>query len=173
MKIRAAFCALSFAVGLAFTASAAPTDDIADVIVQAVNKPTITAESLPEDFARLTKFVRHDANGMILFSDGGPTDGYVHHAQARFDNRTPHQPGAGTSPFTVAFELANEGAFTFEGFSAALAARMGTPTSSSNQTGATFRTWQLKQPAGRSLTVATAQASDGPDQITIVQLSQK
>jgi len=74
---------------------------------------------------------------------------------------------------SVAFELANQSDFTFEGLAAALEQRLGTPTTSSNQIGATFRTWLLKQPDGRSFTIAQAQGSDNGDAVTIVHLIQK
>jgi hypothetical protein len=165
------FAIVTVALALAGTAQAAPADDIADALVTAATKPGITAESLPNDFARLSRFVRHDAGGMAIFSDGGPTDGYVRHAQARFDlSAMPHgQPLL----FTVAFELTSQPDFTFEGLSSALEGRLGTPTSSSDQIGNTFRSWQLKQVAGRNLTIAKAQASDNGDPVTIVSLTQK
>lgn len=172
MKFLAAIFSFSFVIGVANLASATPTEDIADTLVQSGTK-TITADSLPADFARLTKFVRHEGNGMVLFSDGGSTDGYVRHAQARFDTTSGPLAGPKMPLFSVAFELVNQENFTFEGLAAAMALRLGTPSASSNQTGATFRTWLLKQPEGRSITVATAQASDNGDQITIVQLIQK
>jgi hypothetical protein len=75
--------------------------------------------------------------------------------------------------FSVAFELASQPDFTFEGLSSALEQRLGTPTTSSNQAGATFRTWLLKQPDGRSFTIARAQGSDNGDPVTIVHLIQK
>jgi hypothetical protein len=172
MKFLAATCALSLALGFASLGFAAPADDLADALVQGGTK-AITADSLPQDFARLTKFVRHDGNGMILFSDGGMTDGYVRHAQARFDTKTGPQTGAKMPLFSVAFELVNQDDLSFEGLAAALAQRLGTPSATSNQAGAVFRTWLLKQPEGRSLTIATSQASDNGDPITIVQLIQK
>jgi hypothetical protein len=172
MKFLAAIFSITCIIGTAGLASAAPTDDIADALVQGGTK-TITADSLPSDFARLTKFVRHDGNGMVLFSDGGMTDGYVRHAQARFDISSGPRAGAKMPLFSVAFELVNQENFTFEGLAAALAQRLGTPSASSNQTGAVFRTWLLKEPEGRSFTVATSQASDNGDPITIVQLIQK
>ncbi|MDB5394699.1 MAG: hypothetical protein JWM91_2205 [Rhodospirillales bacterium] len=172
MKFLTVLCSLAFVVSAAAVASAAPTDDIADALVQGGTK-AITADSLPADFDRLTKFVRHDGNGMVLFSDGGMTDGYIRHAQARFDTRTGPRAGAKMPLFSVAFELVNQDNFTFEGLAAALAQRLGTPSASSNQTGAVFRTWLLKHPEGRSFTIATSQASDNGDPITIVQLIQK
>jgi hypothetical protein len=75
--------------------------------------------------------------------------------------------------FSVALELASQPDFTFEGLSSALEQRLGTPTTSSNQPGATFRTWLLKQPDGRSFTIARAQGSDNGDPVTIVHLIQK
>ena len=176
MKFSAAlalFGLLAFsAVGIPL-AQAAPTDDVADALVLAGKKADITPDSLPNDFARLTRFVRHEGNGMVLFSDGGSTDGYVRHAQAHFD--TSHAPRAGGDKiplFSVAFELVDQADFSFEGLSSALEQRLGTPTLSSNQTGATFRTWLLKNPDGRNFTVARAQASDNGDPITIVQVMQ-
>ena len=74
---------LAGALSLAGSAKAAPVDGIADALVTAANKAEITANSLPDDFARLSRFVRRDTGGMAIFSDGGPTDGYVRHAQAR------------------------------------------------------------------------------------------
>jgi hypothetical protein len=165
---------LAFALSLAGAAHAsAPVDDIADVLVAAGSKANITAESLPTDFARLTKFTRHEANGMLIFSDGGPTDGYVRHAQAAYDTSAMPRGGANMPLFSVAFELASQPDFTFEGLSAALSQRLGTPTTSSNQSGATFRTWLLKQPDGRSFTVAQAQGSDNGDPVIVVHLIQK
>jgi hypothetical protein len=157
---------------LAGPAESAPTDDIADVLVQAAHKPEITVGSLPDDFLRLTRFVRHDGNGMVLFSDGGATDGYVRHAQAHFDT-APAATGPGTAPlFSVALEFVSQPGFTFEGLSSALEQRLGTPSLSSNQTGATFRTWLLKQPGGRSLQVASAHGSDNGDPVTVVYIIQ-
>ena len=172
MKILAAAFTLTLALASAGPGHAAPTDDIADALVRGGTK-AITADSLPQDFARLTKFVRHDGNGMILFSDGGMTDGYVRHAQARFDTKAGPQAGAVMPMFSVAFELVNQENFTFEGLAAALSQRLGTPSASSDQVGAVFRTWLLKQPEGRSITLATSQASDNGDPISIVQMIQK
>lgn len=172
MRFLAACC---FAVSLLFAGAvqAAPADDIADALVTAANKQQVTADSLPNDFARLSRFVRHDAGGMAIFSDGGPTDGFVRHAQARFDLSAMPRGGAGGLLFSVAFELASQPDFTFEGLSAALEARLGTPTSSSNQIGNSYRNWQLKQIEGRSLTIAKSQASDNGDPVTVVSLLQK
>jgi len=150
---------------------AAPVDGIADALVNAANKPEITAESLPNDFARMSRFVRRDAGGMAIFSDGGPTDGYVRHAQARVA-LSPQGDTTGLV-FMVAFELAIEADFSFEGLSSALEGRLGTPTSSSNQAGNAFRSWQLKQVNGRTLTIAKAQASDNGDPVIVVSLTQK
>jgi hypothetical protein len=164
---------LGGALALTGAAMAAPADDIADALVAAGSKAEITANSLPSDFARLSRFVRHDAGGMAIFSDGGPTDGYVRHAQARFDlSAMPHGDPSGLL-FTVAFELASQPDFTFEGLSSALEGRLGTPTSSANQIGNSFRSWRLKQVDGRTLTIAKAQASDNGDPVTIVSLTQK
>jgi hypothetical protein len=170
MRLLAA-CCLAVVMLLGGAAVAAPTDDIADALVTAGTKAGITADSLPGDFARLSRFVRHESGGMAIFSDGGPADGYVRHAQARFDLAA--MPHGETLLFTVAFELANQPDFTFDGLASALEARLGTPTSSSNQAGATFRTWFLKQVEGRNLTIAKAQASDNGDPVTIISLTQK
>jgi len=172
MKFFAAIWSLLAVMAFAGLAGAAPTDDIADALVAGAHQP-ITADSLPTDFARLAKFVRHEANGMVLFTDGGPTDGYVRHAQAQFDIATiPH--GGPTMPlFSVAFELVDQPGFTFDGLAAAMEQRLGTPSVSSNQAGAIFRTWLLKEPAGRSVTIAQAQASDNGDRITVVDMIQK
>ncbi|HTJ62383.1 MAG TPA: hypothetical protein VL899_01120 [Alphaproteobacteria bacterium] len=172
------FAALTLCLGFmgllapAALAGSAP-DTIADVIVAAANKPDITPDSLPNDFARLARFVRHDGKGMVLFSDGGSTDGYVRHAQAHFDTTAPSVMAATKTPlFTIAFELVDQQDFTFSGFSAALAARLGTPSDSSDQAGATFRMWTLKQPNGRIVRVDRGQASDNGDSVTIVQIMQ-
>src|ERR1700722_5290820 len=167
--------ALSLGIALSVTAAAyaAPTDDIADALVAAGTKPRITADSLPADFARLTKFPPHEANGMVIFADGGPTDGFVRHAQAQYDTSAIPRGGPNMTLFSVAFELARKPDFTFEGLSSALEERLGKPTTSSNQAGATFRTWLLKQPDGRSVTIAQAQGSDNGDPVTIVHLIQK
>jgi hypothetical protein len=167
-----AACFLTVALSAA-GAAAAPTDDVADALVASGRKADITADSLPGDFARLTRFNRHEANGMVIFSDGGPTDGYVRHAQAQYDTSAIPRGGPSAPLFSVAFELANQPDFTFEGLSSALEQRLGTPTTSSNQVGATFRTWLLKQPDGRSVTIAQAQGSDNGDPVTIVHLIQK
>jgi len=172
MRLLAA-CCLVVMLSFGATAMAAPTDDIADVLVTAGNKAQITAESLPNDFARLSRFVRHDAGGMAIFADGGPTDGYVRHAQARFDLSAMPRSGANATLFTVAFELTSQSDFTFEGLAAALAARLGTPTSSANQIGNIFRIWRLKDVSGRTLTIAKSQASDNGDPVTIVSLTQQ
>jgi hypothetical protein len=166
------FAALLIAVTMSMPVWAAATDDIADILALSAKKQ-ITVDTLPDDFARLTKFVRHDGNGMVLFSDGGGTDGYVRHAQARYDIAPAQHAGVKGPLFSVAFEFGNEENFTFEGLAAALAQRLGTPTTTSNQSGATFRTWLLNEPKGRSVTIATAQASDNGDPITIVQLIQQ
>jgi hypothetical protein len=172
------FAALTICLGLAglwtpvALAGSAP-DTIADAVVAAANKPEITPESLPGDFARLARFVRHDSNGMVLFSDGGSTDGYVRHAQAHFDTTTPSvMTGTKTPLFMIAFELVDQEDFTFSGFSAALAARLGTPSDSSDQAGATFRMWMLKQPNGRMVRVDRGHASDNGDSVTVVQIMQ-
>ena len=170
MKIFVIACA--FATVMAASAFATPVDDVADALVQAGTKP-ITADSLPTDFARLTQFVRHDANGMILYTDGGPTDGYVRHAQAHFDLTPSVRKGADKIPlFAVAFELADQTDFSFDGLASALEKRLGTPSVSSNRGGSVFRTWLLKQPAGRTFTIARAQASDNAESITVVELIQ-
>jgi hypothetical protein len=166
-----AILSFAIAVSLASIAAAAPADQMADALVAAASKDEITADSLPNDFARLSRFVRHDAGGMAIFSDGGPTDGYVRHAQARYA-LSGHGDATGLR-FMVAFELASEADFTFDGLAAALEARLGTPTSSSDQAGNSFRSWQMKQMDGRTLTVAKAQASDNGDPVTIVSLTQK
>jgi len=176
MKLSAVLtlCGLLAFSGLGISsAHAAPADDVADALVSAGKKADITPDSLPSDFARLTRFVRHEGNGMVLFSDGGSTDGYVRHAQAHFDISHAPRAGADKIPlFSVAFELVDQADFSFEGLSSALEQRLGTPTVSSNQTGATFRTWLLKDPAGRNFTIARSQASDNGDPITIVQVMQ-
>ena len=153
---------------------AEPADDIADTLVAQANNKSITADSLPTDFAHLANFVRHDAIGQVLYSDGGPADGHVRHAQARFDTRpanavvkTDKQP-----LFVVAFELVEEPHFSFIGFAAALERRLGTPDRSSNLGGAAFRTWDLKQIPGRTLTVARTQSSDNGEPVAIVQMIQ-
>jgi len=152
---------------------AAPADNIADTLVAAARKQTITPDSLPDDFAHMTRFVRHNGGPMVLFTDGGMTDGYVRHAQAHFATApAARDPGRIDPLFTVAFEMVQQPDFTFESLAAALEQRLGTPDGSSNQPGAAFRNWHLKQPAGRTLTVAKAQASDNGDPITIVQLTQ-
>jgi len=168
MKIFALVLALVLSAG---GASAAAVDDIANVIVEAGRKP-ITVDSLPSDFARLAHFVRHEANGMVLFTDTAPADGHVRNAQAHFDTATTRGPGDRIPLFAVAFELVDEPGFTFDGLASALSHKLGTPTASSNRSGAVFRTWLLTQPAGRSLTVARAQATDNGDPITIIQLLQ-
>ena len=172
MKFLAAVWSLGAALSFAAAGLAAPTDDIADALVSAGTKP-ITADSLPTDFARLTRFTRHEANGMVIFADGGPTDGYVRHAQAQYDTSAIPHGGPSMPLFSVAFELASQSDFTFEGLSSALEQRLGTPTTSSNQIGATFRTWLLKKPDGRSFTIARAQGSDNGDPVTIIHLIQK
>lgn len=151
---------------------AAATDEIAAALVDAGRKP-ITADSLPGDFGRLAHFVRHEANGMVLFTDGGPADGHVRNAQAHFDvTSAVRGPNDKIPLFAVAFELVDEPDFSFDGLAAAMEHRLGTPTASSNRTGAVFRTWLLPSPVGRSFTIARAQASDNGDPITIVQLVQ-
>ena len=167
------FLAALFLAALSLTgaAQAAPVDGIADALVAAANKPEITAESLPNDFARMSRFVRRDAGGMAIFSDGGPTDGYVRHAQARVALSA--QGDTTGLIFMVAFELAIEPDFSFEGLSSALEGRLGTPSSSSNQAGNAFRSWRLKQIDGRTLTIAKSQASDNGDPVTVVSLTQK
>jgi hypothetical protein len=155
-------------------ANAAPTDDVANAVSAAVEKSDITPDSLPADFARLTRFVRHEASGMVLFTDGGATDGYVRHAQAQFAKTAGAPANQGKAPlFSVALEFVDQPDFSFEGLSAALEKRLGPPTTRSDQSGATFRTWLLKQPEGRTMTVARAQASDNGDPITIVYIIQK
>src|ERR1700735_4164706 len=135
MRFLTAVWSLGLALSLSAAAFAAPTDDIADALVAPATKPRITADSLPADFARLTKFTRHEANGMVIFADGGPTDGYVRHAQAQYDTSTVPRTGPNAPLFSVAFELASQPDFTFEGLAAALEHRLGTPTTSSNQIG--------------------------------------
>ncbi len=155
---------------LARAAVAGPTDDIADVLAVAAAKP-ITVETLPADFARLTKFVRHEGYGMVLFTDGGMTDGYVRHAQAHFDTG-PAAANPNDPLFVVAFEFADQEDFTFDDLSSALEQRLGPPAMSVNQGGSAFRTWKLKQPAGRSVSIAHGHGSDNGDSVTVVQLVQ-
>lgn len=171
MRIIAA-ASFALAVLCAQQAPAAPTDDIADALVDAAKKP-ITADSLPAAFARLTRFIRHEANGLILYTDGGPADGYVRHAQAHFDPSPTIRKGVDMTPqFDVVIDLADQPGFTYQDMAAALEQRLGTPTTSSDQPGAVFRAWLLKEPAGRSVTLARAQGSDSPDMTTIFQLIQ-
>ena len=172
MTFRGALCCLLVLAGLTGVARAAPTDDIADALVDAGAKP-ISSDSLPADFARLARLIPHDANGMVLYADGGSTDGYVRHAEARFDKSAMPHGGPSAPLFSVAFEMVDQQDFTFEGLAAALDQRLGTPITHSDQIGATFRTWLLKSPQGRSLTIARAQASDNGDPITVVQLIQQ
>jgi hypothetical protein len=175
MKLFAALAIGLFVIGFgAPPAQAADaTQAIADVLVASAKKPEITPESLPADFARLTRFVRHDGKGMVLFSDGGSTDGYVRHAQAHFDTAPAAVSGANKMPlFIIAFELVDQPDFSFSALSAALETRLGTPGDSSDQGGATFRTWMLKQPNGRMLRIDRGQASDNGDPVTIVQIMQ-
>src|ERR1700735_3407338 len=120
MKFLAAAWSLGVALSLAGLAAAAPTDDVADALVSAGSKPQITADSLPDDFSRLTKFTRHEANGMVIFADGGPTDGYVRHGPAEFDTSAVPRGGPSSPLFSVALELASQPDFTFEGLSSAL-----------------------------------------------------
>ena len=128
---------------------------------------------MPDDFARLARFVRHDANGMVLYTDGGSTDGYVRHAQAHFDLTPLARKGVDKIPlFAVTFELAEQPDFTFEALAAALERQLGTPSLSSNHGASTFRTWLLKQPPGRTFTVARGQASDNAESVIIVELIQ-
>ncbi len=168
MKIVATLIVLLFLA--APSALAGPTEDIADTLAVTAAKP-ITPDSLPADFARLTKFVRHDGHGMVLFTDGGATDGYVRHAQAHFDTGP-----AAASPqdplFVVAFEFVDQEDFSFDALSSALEQRLGTPTMVANQAGGAFRAWKLKQPAGRSLSIAKGHGSDNGDAVTVVQLLQ-
>ena len=179
MKIfRLALGALALAL-LAITplgaplAAEPPADEIANALIDAGSKP-ITADSLPADFARLVHFERHEGNGMVLFTDSMPADGHVRNAQAHFSvpNKSAGVIDSGLPLFAVAFELVDEPDFTFEGLASAIARRLGTPTASSNRNGATFRTWLMKAPLGRSFTIAKAQATDNGDPITIVQLVQ-
>ena len=81
--------------------------------------------------------------------------------------------GANMPLFTVALELTSQPDLTFEGLSAALEARLGTPISSANQIGNNFRMWRLKPIDGRTLTIAKSQASDNGDPVTIVDLNQQ
>jgi hypothetical protein len=166
--------ALAFILLLALsgTGIAAPTDDVADALVAAGRKP-LTADSLPGDFARLSHFKRHDANGMVVFTQDAPADGHVRNAQAQFDTLGASRPATEKMPlFSIAFELVDQPDFSFDGLAAAMERRLGTPTASSNHIGAVFRTWLLKEPQGRSFTLARAQGSDNGDMITIVQLVQ-
>jgi hypothetical protein len=168
--IAAAFFA--FAATVAPWALGAPTNDIADALAEASVKP-ITSDSLPSDFSRLTRFVRHDANGLVLYTDGGPTDGYVRHAQAHFDLTPSVRKDADKIPlFSVEFELADQPDFTYEGVAAALEQRLGTPSAHSDQPGAVFRTWLLKKPEGRTITLARADGSDNGDPTIVFQLIQ-
>jgi hypothetical protein len=165
--------ALMLICALAGVCRAMPTDDIAEALIVAGSKP-ITPDSLPADFARLTRFVRHDGNGMVLFTDGGATDGYVRHAQAHFDTAPAAHDDAGMHPlFSVAFELVDQPDFSFDGLAASLEQKLGAPDNGSNRLGATFRTWNMKQPAGRTLTIAKGRASDNGDGVIIVQLIQE
>ena len=108
-----------------------------------------------------------------MYSDGGAADGHVRKAQARFDARPgPRNPTDKSPLLVVAFELVDQPDFNFAGLAAALERRLGTPDASSTQTGAVFRTWHLKQPAGRRADRGRAQGGDNGESITIVQLVQ-
>ncbi len=152
---------------------AAPADGIADALVEAVRKPAITADTLPADLGRLTRFVRHDGNGVVLFTNGDATDGYVRHAYASFDTLGSARKNGDKIPlFSVAIEFVEQPDFTFENLASTLEQRLGTPSISSNQSGATFRTWLLKGLPGRSLQIARTQGSDNGDPVTIVYIIQ-
>jgi hypothetical protein len=175
MKLFAVLAIGLLVIGLGAPAALAANapQEIADVLVASASKPEITPESLPNDFVRLTRFVRHDGKGMVLFSDGGSTDGYVRHAQAHFDTAPAAVSGANKMPlFMIALEFVDQPDFSFSALSAALEARLGTPTDSSNVGGATFRTWMLKQLNGRMLRIDRGQASDNGDPVTIVRIVQ-
>ncbi len=162
----------ALAILCAPAAPGAPVDDIADALTQASANP-ITADSLPANFARLAHFVRHEANNAILYTDGGPSDGYVRYAQAHFNLTPLAAKDASQFPlFDVEFELTDQPDFTFEGLAAALERRLGTPSTSSDQPEAVFRTWLLKQPAGRTITLARANGSDNGDPAIVFQLIQ-
>jgi hypothetical protein len=171
MRIIAA-TVFSVAILASLSAGATPADNVADALVEAARKP-ITADSLETDFSRLTRFVRHNGNGLILYTDGGPADGYVRHAQARYDLTPTIRKGIDMIPqFDVAIELVDQPDFTYEAVASALERRLGTPMASSNQAGALFRTWVLKKPEGRTITLAYAPASDNAEATTIFQLIQ-
>ncbi|HLG86327.1 MAG TPA: hypothetical protein VKZ79_03930 [Alphaproteobacteria bacterium] len=166
------FVAIAFLLAAAGTAVAAPVDEVAAVLADAGRKP-LTVESLPVTFARLVHFKRSDANGMVLFTEEAPADGHVRQAQAQFDTVGAARPAAEKMPvFSVALELVDQPDFSFNGLAAAMEHQLGTPTASSNQAGATFRTWLLKDPQGRSITLARAPGSDNGDTAIIYQLVQ-
>jgi len=170
--MRAIIGAFVFLLAMAGTALAAPVDDVAGVLADAGRKP-LTADSLSTDFARLSHFKRSDSNGMVLFTQEAPADGHVRNAQAQFDTIGATRPATDKMPlFSVAFELVDQPDFSFDGLAAALERKLGTPTASSNQAGAVFRTWLLAEPHGRSFTLARAQGSDNGEMITIVQVVQ-
>ena len=74
--------------------------------------------------------------------------------------------------FSVALELVDQPDFSFNGLAAAMEHQLGTPTTTSNQSGATIRMWLLKDPQGRSITLARAPGSDNGEMVTIYQLIQ-
>jgi hypothetical protein len=157
---------------VAGTALAAPADDVAAALADAGRK-ALTADSLPTDFARLSHFKRTDTNGMVLFTQETPADGHVRNAQAQFDMMGASRPATDKMPlFSVAFEFVDQPDFSFDALAAALEHKLGTPTASSNQAGAVFRTWLLAEPHGRSVTLARAQGSDNGETVTIFQLVQ-
>lgn len=167
-----------FALILAFLLAAAPArasdaDDIARIVSDLAQK-SITPDTLTAGFAPLVQFVRRDTKDMLLFTDGKLVDGHVRHAQAQFDGKVGSRTTGDRTPvFSIALELGDEPDFTFDGLAAGFSRRLGTPGATSNRAGATYRVWYLKQPKGRTLTVARGQASDNGEPVTIIQLLQE
>lgn len=170
--MKALLVALVFFLAVAGPGLAAPVDEVAAVLADAGHKP-MTVDSFPTTFARLAHFKRSDANGMVLFTQEAPADGHIRNAQAQFDTMGTARPTIEKMPiFSVAFELVDQPDFSFNGLAAAMEHQLGTPTASSNQPGATFRTWLLKDPQGRSITLARAPGSDNGEMAIIYQLLQ-
>jgi len=71
----------------------------------------------------------------------------------------------------IAIELVDQPDFT-RAMSSPCPSAWAPPADSSNQAGATFRTWALPEPKGRVLRIDRGQASDNGDPVIVAQVMQ-
>jgi len=150
---------------------AAATDDIADVLVTAAKKAEITPDSLPADFARLTRFVRHDSNGMVLFSDGGSTDGYVRHAKRSSRSPPARSPIRQDAALHDCHRAGGPAGLTFEAMSSALSQRWAHRPTAPTRPARPSAPGRCPNPRARPQN-RPGQASDNGDPVIVAQVMQ-